>query len=446
MSSNPYRSYLEHYAEPIASDSNLKELLPRHYQFVLVIPIYDEPLDCLEQVLPNDLQDALIIVVVNAAEAAEPVQSAYLSALHRTRDFLQQFQPHDAPLTVVPRPHQSALLIVDCCSEGRQLPRKQGVGLARKIGGDLAVACIDQKLVASPWIHCTDADVELPLKYFGDAEPGSAVAIYPFRHSPLHRNILQYEISLRYYVLQLAASTSPYAFQTIGSLLKINARNYVAVRGFPKRQAAEDFYMLNKLAKTGRVERLTTPIVSLSSRVSRRVPFGTGAAIGRLANEPDLQLYHPEIFEQLHIWLGLVESLWCDRSLIAKQGLKTWWPADVFLLKILQSMGLGKMLQQSYRQCHDWCHFQFFLWVWFDAFRTLKFVHALRDQRYASLPIDAAIAQLPGMAELTNLKEASEDSTLMLQTINDRLILQEQQLPKQIGPTAKFKSAARGQA
>ncbi|MGB7415446.1 MAG: glycosyltransferase family A protein [Thermosynechococcaceae cyanobacterium] len=427
------RSYLERYAEPMATEFD-PNLLSQSYEFVLVIPVYNEATNCLEQVLPADLHNTLVIVVVNAAEADEPLTSEYAASVHNTRTFLEQFHP-GSPLTVVPYRNQSALLIVDCCSQGRLLPKKQGVGLARKIGGDLAVACIAHNRVASPWIHCTDADVELPLSYFGSADPDIAAAIYPFRHQPIHRNILQYEISLRYYVLQLAVAGSPYAFQTIGSLMKINVRNYVMVRGFPKRRAAEDFYMLNKLAKTGKVVRLKTPIVSLSSRVSQRVPFGTGAAMGKLVSEPELQLYNPEIFGQLRDWLGLVETLWCDRTQIQTQGLSSWWPADAILLDILQSMALETRLQQAYRQCSDLQHFRLFLWSWFDAFKTLKFVHALRDQRYPSQSMQEALPSLNLDIALDSAQEQSELTLPLLECINQQLIERENQLPSLTGPT-----------
>ena len=42
---------------------------------------------------------------------------------------------------------------------------------------------------------------------------------------------------------------SPYAFHTIGSTMAVSANHYAKVRGFPKREAGEDFYLLNKLAK-----------------------------------------------------------------------------------------------------------------------------------------------------------------------------------------------------
>lgn len=400
MASATIAQYLEHYAEPIAGwfQSEFLSQLHKTYQFVLVIPAFAESLDCLEQVLPADLRQTLVIVVVNSAVDSDP------SAIAQTRAFLKQFHNTQVPIYGLPLQQESDCLIVDCTSNGRQLPPKQGVGLARKIGGDLALVCIQQGIVQYSWIHCTDADVKLPLNYF-DTEPLSpkvAVAIYPFEHSPLHENILAYEISLRYYVLQLAQAGSPYTFQTIGSLLKINAEHYAMVRGFPKRKAAEDFYMLNKLAKVGQVVRLKEPVIQLSSRKSQRVPFGTGAAMTRFAQQPRFELYHPEIFHHLKIWLDTIPTLWRDRGCIEAEGIEPWWSHRSTVLDALLNLGLKQILPHAYQQCSNIDYFQKYLWVWFDAFRTLKFIHYLRDHGFPNLPITEAITTLQGIPHSTH--------------------------------------------
>lgn len=427
--SSPIRQYLDRYAEPIVSWFQT-EFLPhvhRTYQFVLVVPAFDEPLKCLEQVLPSDLQQTLVIVVANSAEDSDPV------AVARTQAFLKHYSiDQDAqalsPISRLSLPQESDGLIVDCTTDGRQLPAKQGVGLARKIGGDLALACIQQGLVQCPWIHCTDADVRLPLNYF-DANPPSpdvAVAIYPFEHAPRHDAILFYEISLRYYVVQLAQAASPYAFQTIGSLLKINAHHYAVVRGFPKRKAAEDFYMLNKLAKTGHVLRLKEPAVQLASRISKRVPFGTGAAMERFAMYPQFELYHPQVFQHLGTWLKVIPALWGDRPSV--EDLHQWWSESPLILETLLALGLEKVLPHAYHQCRDVEHFQRYLWGWFDAFKTLKFIHTLRDQAFPNLPILQAIAMMGLMPEVML---DSPLSTATLTNINTALTMIETQMPVQ---------------
>ena len=107
------------------------------------------------------------------------------------------------------------LLLVDRFSEGRHLPAKGGVGFARKIGVDLALALIHRQRIHTTWIHCTDADVQLPATYFArsnslqDNAWKISALVYPFSHSDdqdksesreVVMATLLYELSLRYYV------------------------------------------------------------------------------------------------------------------------------------------------------------------------------------------------------------------------------------------------------
>ena len=449
--------YLDRYAEAIANEmrTHLPMTLGQTYQYVLVIPLFDEAHKCLDATLPEGISDTLVIVVVNAAVDADP------AAILRTQAFLAPFNPHPQhPFAAIHRPFGNTVLLIDCCTTPRLFPPKQGVGLARKIGGDIALACIADQIVDSPWIHCTDGDVKLPDNYFDtpDLKPDVAVAIYPFCHQPIHNDILQYEISLRYYVTALAQAGSPYAFQTIGSLLKINANHYAMVRGFPRRLAAEDFYMLNKLAKTGKVMRLQHPDIILSSRVSKRVPFGTGAAMARLSNHEEMLLYHPQVFRELQSWLGLSQKLWDElhddwsNQSDAKTHLQAWWQhqelSDTLWVTLLD-LKVDQALGQAFQQCRDFPHFQFFLKVWFDAFRTLKFVHYQRDHYWPSLPIKEAIALFwnsnyqnqskntdqPSRASKLDHFHPSPDFLDILQ----QLQWQESQLPVAIGPTLSLK-------
>lgn len=503
--------YLDHYAEP--QSRQRPELPQTTYQHVLVIPAFDEPVGCLEQVLPETIRDTLVIVVVNAAEDSDR------ASIQRTQQFLlaeiaKLGSGSDAGanadlFTARPLAHQSTLVIVDCCTEGRQLPAKQGVGLARKIGGDIALAYIAQGTVETLWIHYTDADVVLPDDFFdarvrwqggtgaddGDGKhiapthPLSphdvAVMLYPFRHQPSHAAILRYEISLRHYVTQLAKARSPYAFHTIGSLMCVNGLHYAKVRGFPKRKAAEDFYMLNKLAKTGAVLQLQTPIVALDSRLSHRVPFGTGAMMTKLHNaqpmaspqDPPLLFYQPAIFHGLREWLDCIDALWppIERSQApnaprkgTNQGtpehrtqdpnhvLKSWFTHSPWhgapWVDCLLEMGLGKTLQQAYRQSRDRHHFQRYMWTWFDAFRTLKFAHYLRDHHYPSLTASELWQALHPQASSAppNLETDSQNNTQnheggplnvsTLEQANQWLWDLEATFPPLVGPTLGVRS------
>ena len=261
--------------------------LPRRYQRVLTIPAYDEPPDFLDHVcrrLP-DLDRVLIVVVVNAPEG-DPQQ-----ALERTRTLLESLSGS-----------AEGVLAIDRVS--RPLPAKQGVGLARKIGADICCALIDRGTVASTLIHMTDADTVLPPDYFEAAAATEGITLLPFRHRArnpaLARAAALYELHLHHYVAGLRAARSPYAYQTLGSTIVTDAATYARVRGIPKRNAAEDFYFLNKAAKVARVTSLAGPVIEIAARRSDRVPFGTGPALAAVPpNADDYVSYAPEVFSQL---------------------------------------------------------------------------------------------------------------------------------------------------
>jgi len=307
------------------------------------------------------------------------------------------------------------VLLVDRFSEAYKLPTKGGVGHARKVGVDLAASLIHRRRIRSPWIHCTDADVQLPETYFSCSKPGSnissktAALIYPFHHlddqgSGRNREVILatqlYELSLRYYVAGMKFAGSPYAFHTIGSTMAVSAIHYARVRGFPKRAAGEDFYLLNKLAKVGSVLELIPdtdckPIL-IESRRSDRVPFGTGAAVNKITEltDPvkDYSFYHPVVFELLRLWLQSLPAIWQSGSSELTTALFERLPGDAdqqgkyeSLLECLGAIKTDRALEHAFRQSRNQDQFLRQMHTWFDAFRTLKLIHALRDVYQANI-------------------------------------------------------------
>ena len=111
------------------------------------------------------------------------------------------------------------ILMVDRISKGREFTNKFGVGLARKIGCDLAVACHAKGLLSTQWVCSTDADALVPVDYFYQDYPGSAgVLLCPFHHrielvkDKFEKKALElYERWLHYYVEGLSRAGSSYA-------------------------------------------------------------------------------------------------------------------------------------------------------------------------------------------------------------------------------------------
>jgi hypothetical protein len=322
------------------------------------------------------------------------------------------------------------LLIVDIETRRGPSPRKQGVGLARKSGCDLALHWHTAGSILSPWLYSSDADAQWPDDYFARI-PGAGLSrgavTFPFFHAATQdarespdseAACLLYELRLHHYVLGLAYAGSPYAFHTLGSCLAIHAHDYAAVRGFPRRAGGEDFYLLNKVAKLGGVQALDGKAIRLSARASTRVPFGTGPAVGALlaelesanATDPiswqlrDAPLfYNPACFAALKAVLTECTALAGElASTMDRARMTASLPEDLVspTLTALAELGLEDALAHCHRQSQDASTYLQHLYQWLDGFRTLKFVHAIRAAGFADLSLHSLTSAEPNFLAL----------------------------------------------
>lgn len=395
------------------------------WQQLVVIPVCNESTAILRPLPPGPGRSLMVLVVNETTNSAPHVSRANQDfAVEVQARFTSQWQSSpESGLTLLQDPASSRdVLLVDRFSDGRRFPAKGGVGHARKTGVDLAAQLISQQRVQTSWIHCSDADVHLPKRYFSssdalgeDVTRETAALVYPFRHritadepgseiagsqqQRISKVTQLYEYSLRYYVAGLSYAGSPYSFHTVGSTMAVNALHYARVRGFPRRQAGEDFYLLNKLAKVGSIRQLGDGTecepIEIAARLSDRVPFGTGAATGKLIEleDParDYLFYHPAVFDLLRSWLGSLPRFWQSRSsnigeILSAENLRT-------VVVGLEAIGAAEALQHALRQSSDVTQFKRQLHTWFDAFRTLKLIHYLRDQHFPSISFEELMLQ-----------------------------------------------------
>ncbi|MBT4521061.1 MAG: hypothetical protein HOC23_13750 [Halieaceae bacterium] len=365
------------------------------WNHVLVIPAYDEQPGMLQQFLKPAVDSGrkLVIVVLNRPQSnARPDANEAMRSAARA---LAIADPGVANATPIYRLNNSTdLLLYDLELKSGPSPSDQGVGLARKTGCDIALLWISQGSIASDWICCSDADATLPPDYFQRLEymaDDTTATTYPFHHETgtddaCSNATAWYELRLHYYVLGLKHAGSPYAHHALGSTLAVRADSYAKVRGFPKRAGGEDFYLLNKLAKMGPVAGLDGRCITLHSRPSHRVPFGTGPAVDRISrveNREKLALFeHPLCFEALRAVLTIVPQLYYQApdeipDLLAGQSL----PADLAgaTSNTLTTMGIEDALNHCRRQGRTEAQFRRQFDQWFDGFRSLKFIHAIRD-------------------------------------------------------------------
>jgi hypothetical protein len=346
---------------------------------------------------------------------------------------------------------------VDAASPGLEMPAKiGGVGLARKIGFDLALTRLNYQK-GTPLLISLDADTltrpdYLPAltehfrdvgangsqssvgtsRYGGnrllpscrtdtvvptliDRWPGGG-AVIPFCHQPgsnpgEDQAISRYELFLRTYVLGLSLAGSPYAFHTVGSAMACTAEAYVRMGGMNRRGAGEDFYFLQHLAKTAGISQVKGTVVYPSARTSHRVPFGTGRSITDLLAQKDgaVLFYRVECFQILSRWLNLVEqTLHGDGKFILGQAEKISDHLADFLRGIEFEV-CWERLRRNFRTprtllkgFHDW----------FDGLKTMKFIHFLSAGPYPRMDPEQAV---PGLLEWAGLdKETKIEGQLQL--------------------------------
>jgi len=371
------------------------------YSHVIVIPAYKENSHFVEYFLQTALaqQNVLLIVVINQPESDKNSAMQRQLADDICGKGEVSWQVNNLSL-IEPYQHDSAILIVD--RYNIPINDKLGVGHARKIGTDIACQLICQQILKTAWIHSTDADAQLPNDYFSSlvsmleqqtSKNNTVAACYNFVHQSDEKLVDEanavYEQSLRYYVGGLSYANSSYDYFTIGSVIAFNAEAYASVRGFPKRSAGEDFYLLNKLAKLGQVAWLRNCTVRLEARTSDRVPFGTGPAVAQimqlLMEGKSYHYYHPQLFILLKSVIKHFNCLFEHKEQMDFWYQKVGKEVQTALFAIGFDGFVTKLQLSNQKQ------FNKQLKVWFDAFKTLKFLHYLRDNYHANIPLDEAI-------------------------------------------------------
>lgn len=388
--------YLDRYGEP---EAQRMPPLAARYEHVLTVPCYDEPPECVGDLLGRLDASALVILVVNAPSDADT------EARHRTEAFWRALGGvDDEPFHFSRWRQQLDLLAVNRAAPDRLIPRRQGVGLARKIAADMACALIAAGRIDSPWIHMTDADAELPADYFAHLPGDPGCALHPFRHEAppeLADAMRLYELHLRYYVNRLRWAGSPYAFHTIGSTISIHADTYAKVRGVPKRNAGEDFHLLNKAAKVAPIYPLSHPEILLKARLSTRVPFGTGPALSRMTADDHPLSYAPESFNRLAEVIAYIER---GASLSDESA------------ALLEELGYPRFRTQAQRQHRRPETLRKATHQWFDGLRTLRFIHLAR-RFHPDQPLAKSLNRLFGPIDhLAHLKALEWE----VQTANSR--------------------------
>lgn len=310
-----------------------------------------------------------------------------------------------------------------------ELPTKHaGVGLARKIGMDEAVRrFLDIERLNAPIVNL-DADCTVNQKYISGIRnyyvqnvhsPGANIH---FEHPEDKDGIILYELFLRYYKNALAFCGLPYAFHTIGSSMSVMTDAYVKEGGMNRRKAGEDFYFIHKIIPRGHYGLVRDSIVYPSSRISQRVPFGTGKAMEKYAeNNDELNFtYSIQSFD--------------DLKEVVKNS-RSWYQV---ISKGHNLSELYNALPESFKSFADLEEFKYYLeesrdnsnseetflkriFQWLDAFKVLKYVHHCRDQYYSNQDIISMSKKLLSRSDISFEESANASELLRIYRQLDQL-------------------------
>jgi hypothetical protein len=378
--------FADTYFKRFQANKPLIKAPPHHELFLtVVIPCHNEPdlirsLESLNKcLLPASAVE--VIVIINSSENAPNViiesnRKSYGQALEyckeNSRDSLRF---HILNLEDLP-------------------PKFAGVGLARKIGMDEALHRYNYLTRPEGLIIGFDADSTVDPNYFIEIEklflskPSINACSIRFEHpitgkdhsKDIYQSIIEYELHLRYFVQALRFAGSPFAYHTIGSAFAVRANVYAAQGGMNKKKAGEDFYFLQKIIPLGNFEDLNTTAVYPSPRISDRVPFGTGAAIKKMTESKSKEFlsYRFESFQFLKTFFSNVENYYKEMTV---------YDIDSSLEKFLMMNDFESALSEIKANSSDLKSFKQRFFLWFNAFRTMKYLNFVHQDFFDRKPV-----------------------------------------------------------
>ena len=350
----------------------------------VVIPCYNEPdialtLESLANCHPPEGKVS-VLIVVNDAENSTPES---ISRNNSTLEEIAEWKKlHPDLFFHVQRIYAHAL------------PQKwAGVGWARKLGMDEAVKQIAASHSSDGIIISLDADSTVSPNYFQTIEqsfkisPQNNFFLLNFEH-PLDgkgldeatkEGLIRYELHMRYYKNAMCWSGYPHAIHTVGSSFTLKASAYVKQGGMNRRKAGEDFYFLHKLVLLDHYGTINATTVIPASRISDRVPFGTGAALKKWTEGSSelFSTYSLEAFGHLKTLFTNSSKFW---SLSKEETAEFFDSLNPTLQSYCINMHSVDQLLELKDNCSNALVFQKRYFHLFNAFWILKYLNFVHDE------------------------------------------------------------------
>ena len=378
---------------------------------VVCIPVYSEPelLTTLDSLYSCDLPDIKteVILLFNKSDrmTIDEVTQHDLT-WKNTIDWIEDHRREG--LNFLP-------LYLEACPDP-----KGGVGWARKLVMDEAARRLDQEGI----LLCLDGDCTVSGNYlrrvydYFTGQPLCDAASIHFEHKldlpdrHVMEAIAQYELHLRYLVAALRWAGHPFAFHTVGSSMAVRRKAYLLQGGMNTRQAGEDFYFLQKFIEIESLYEIKDTSVFPSSRISGRVPFGTGRAMQTLLNAPgEWMTTDIEVFRLIK---PLIEGVDRIRQIFKEDqtadtldllsdglGLHEW------VIRFLDHIRFVEQCREISAQTTNAAAFRRRFFRYFNSFMMIRYMHFI-SQHY--IPQSAITKSANALrSQLDGLPERAED-------------------------------------
>src|SRR5664280_2766969 len=376
----------------------IKEPVDRETGIIVVVPAYNEPgisylLDSLAECTEPECKAEVIIVINSPDDANHDILENNIKTLEK--------------IEIWKKAHKSCFFRLFAFIIEHPSVRGWGVGLARKTGMDEAIYRFNQIDNPDGVILNLDADCTVEQNYFlaicNELQKKSgktACSIY-FEHplsgicypETIYDSIALYELHLRYCFQGLAYSGFPYVYHTVGSAIAVKALPYIKAGGMNRRQAGEDFYFIQKLVPAGGYFNLNITTVYPSPRASDRVPFGTGASIGKLSANKSSTLLTYDIlaFNELRTFFKLVDDFFESDPMelhehfsLIPQGLRLF----------LDEMELIEKIREIKNNTSGIASFKKRFFIWFNMFKIVKYLNNVHSDFFRKKPVDISALDL----------------------------------------------------
>ncbi len=379
---------------------NFEQISNENLEISVVIPCYNEPelnrtLKSLN-LCKSPTCNVEIIIIINSSQTTDVDIISFNRGIYKSAK----------KLTASFKNKKVQYLIRNI----ENLPAKfAGVGLARKIGMDEALLRFGKNKNPKGIIVGLDADSVVEENYFTEIEhffknnPDKNACSIHFEHPTegvdfeenIYKSIISYELHLRYYVNALIYAEFPYAFHTIGSSFAVRAETYAKQGGMNRRKAGEDFYFLQKIIPLAAYGEITKTKVIPSPRISDRVVFGTGAAVAKMiSNEQDTFFtYNLRAFSDLKILFQNI-NIFIQPDINDKNinKIKLKLPENIFEFLYENKFFIELKKIQSNSPNDKIFRKRFF--DWFNAFRVLKFMNFVHQDKYLKISVKEAVGNL----------------------------------------------------